>query len=295
MANSNDNNGNTLKWHQKLKVKYKLVLRRQDTYEERVSLQLTRMNVIIYAGSFAILMVILTSLLIAYTPLKEYIPGQSELETRRQLYELQKKSDSLERAFQQKKMFLENIRTVLNGGEHPQRTEVRRKDSVNYKEVELTHSKEDSILRKKFETSENYNLGALGSASGSAASSVLFNNFFTPLDGIITNHFKPSEDHYGIDLVAEDEQSIKATLAGTVIFSDWTTETGYVLALQHHENFISVYKHNAVLLKEQGEQVEAGEAIAIVGESGELTTGRHLHFELWHMGRPVNPADYILF
>ena len=295
MANSNGNNGQPLKWHQKLKIKYKLVLRRQDTYQERVSLQISRMNVIIYAGSFAILMVILTSLLIAYTPLKEYIPGQSEMETRRQLYELRKKTDSLERAFHQKEMYLENIRTVLNGGEHPQTTEVKRNDSVDYENIELTHSREDSLLRQKFEAGGDYNLGTIGGVADPSSSSRLFNNFFTPLDGIITDRFKPSKEHYGVDLVAESEQSIKATLGGTVIFADWTTETGYVLAVQHHKSFISVYKHNAVLLKEQGEQVKAGEAIAIVGESGELTTGPHLHFELWHRGRPVDPEDYILF
>lgn len=295
MANSNGNNGQPLKWHQKLKVKYKLVLRRQDTYQERVSLQISRMNVIIYAGSFAILMVILTSLLIAYTPLKEYIPGQSEMETRRELYELRKKTDSLERAFHQKEMYLENIRTVLNGGEHPQTTEVKRNDSVDYEDIELTHSREDSLLRQKFETSGDYNLGTTGGVADPSSSSRGFSNFFTPLDGIITDRFKPSEEHYGVDLVAESEQSIKATLDGTVIFSDWTTETGYVLALQHHQSFISVYKHNAVLLKEQGARVKAGEPIAIVGESGELTTGPHLHFELWHRGRPVDPENYILF
>lgn len=300
MANTDNNNDESLKWYQKLRIKYKLVIRRQDTYEERVALQLSRMNVIIFTGAFAILLIILTSLLIAYTPLKEYIPGQTEMETRRELYELQKKTDSLEMAFQQKSAYLENIRTVLNGGTHPENPDLKqknRKDSIDYRKIELKHSQADSMLRQELESKSNYDLQAYSSRTITqpTEASMLFNNFFKPLSGIVTNRFKPAEGHYGIDVVADSSEAIKATLEGTVIFSDWTTETGYVIALQHNRNFISVYKHNSVLLKEQGEHVKASEVIAIVGESGELTTGPHLHFELWYSGRPVNPENYILF
>lgn len=296
MANSNTGNGETLKWYQKLRVKYKLIIRRQDTYEERVSLQLSRMHVIIYAGAFAILMIVLTSLLIAYTPLKEYIPGQSEMETRRTLYELQKKTDSLEKAFQQKSLFIKNIRTVLSGGTPLDNPEVLRQDSVDYQNIELERSEADSALREKIEKQKgNYSLSGYQSASATSGNSMLFNNFITPLSGIVTNHFNPSDGHYGIDIVADRDEAIKAVLEGSVILSNWTSETGHVIALQHHGNYISVYKHNSVLLKDQGEHVKAGEAISIVGESGELSTGPHLHFELWYKGRPVNPENYILF
>lgn len=296
MANSNTDNRERLKWYQKLRVKYELIIRRPDTYEDRISIQISRMKVVIFTGAFAILMIILTSLLIAYTPLKEYIPGQTETETRRELYRLQKKADSLEQSFHQKSMYVDNIRTILGGGTHPNDPEVVRKDSVNYQEIELQQSKADSALREEFEKQqEGYNLNSYGREMNPSNSSMLFNNFFNPLSGIITNHFKPSEGHYGIDIVADSNEAIKAVLEGTVIFADWTTETGYVIALQHNRNYISVYKHNSVLLKDQGEHVKAGEAIAIVGESGELTTGPHLHFELWHRSRPVNPENYILF
>lgn len=296
MANSNTGNGESLKWYQKLRVKYKLIIRRQDTYEERVSVQLSRMKVLIYTGAFAILMIVLTSLLIAYTPLKEYIPGQTETETRRQLYELQKKTDSLENAFRQKSEFVNNIRTVLNGGSHPNSPGVVRQDSVDYQEIELQRSQADSALRDKIENQRgSYSLAGYGQESSLSTGSMLYNNFFNPLSGIVTNRFKPSKGHYGIDIVADSNEAIKAVLGGSVILANWTTETGYVIALQHHGNYISVYKHNSVLLKSQGEHVNAGEAIAIVGESGELTTGPHLHFELWYKGRPVNPENYILF
>jgi murein DD-endopeptidase MepM/ murein hydrolase activator NlpD len=119
--------------------------------------------------------------------------------------------------------------------------------------------------------------------------------FYTPLEGIITANYNPVDNHYGVDIVAERNEAIKSTMDGTVIFSGWTVETGYVIAVQHQKNIISIYKHNSVLLKRIGDWVRAGEPIAIVGESGELSSGPHLHFELWHNGMPVNPTDYVAF
>ncbi len=119
--------------------------------------------------------------------------------------------------------------------------------------------------------------------------------FFNPLKGIITSEFDLSLNHYGIDIVSKENDAVKATLDGTVLFADWTVETGHVISIQHRDNYISVYKHNSVLLKKTGNFVKAGEPIAIVGESGELTTGAHLHFELWYNGTPVNPLEYIAF
>jgi murein DD-endopeptidase MepM/ murein hydrolase activator NlpD len=120
-------------------------------------------------------------------------------------------------------------------------------------------------------------------------------SFYLPADGIVTSKFDFSKEHFGVDIVAKHNAAVKATLDGTVIFSGWTMETGYVIAIQHKENITSFYKHNSVLLKKVGEMVKAGQPIAIIGESGELTTGAHLHFELWHRGAPVNPEDYIIF
>jgi murein DD-endopeptidase MepM/ murein hydrolase activator NlpD len=115
------------------------------------------------------------------------------------------------------------------------------------------------------------------------------------LKGIITNNYDPSGKHYGVDIVAAKNAAIKSTLDGTVIFAEWTLQTGYTIAVQHQDNLISVYKHNSVLLKKEGDYVTAGAVIAIIGETGELTTGPHLHFELWYDGSPVNPRDYMVF
>jgi murein DD-endopeptidase MepM/ murein hydrolase activator NlpD len=119
--------------------------------------------------------------------------------------------------------------------------------------------------------------------------------FFTPLKGIVTDTFDLRRNHTAVDVVSYNNAAVKATLDGTVIVSTWTPETGHIMLLQHTDNIISVYKHNSVLLKKQGAQVQAGEVIALMGNSGELTTGPHLHFELWQNGRAVNPLDYIKF
>lgn len=292
-------NTEDLKWYQKLRVKYKLTIRRQDTYEERVAFQISRLNVIIFTGVFAIFLIILTSLFIAYTPLKEYIPGQTALETRQRLYALQQKTDSIEIALHRKDLYLNNVRNILSGGEMPEQGHQVQADSVNYSEIELKRSREDSLLRQHFEQEAEYDLAGFrtmpSQTFGDARSSLMPVSFFKPVSGYVTNKFDASAAHFGVDIVPDNDKTVKAALAGTVIFSGWTVETGNVISIQHDQNLISVYKHNASLLKDQGSYVEVGEPIAISGESGELSSGPHLHFELWMNGSPIDPEKYILF
>ena len=157
--------------------------------------------------------------------------------------------------------------------------------------------REDSILRAEYERQSGYNLYNNNEQDHFFTKPAKTGfTFFTPITGIITNHFNLEEGHYGVDIVAESNQTIKAVLEGTVIFAEWTLETGYVIEIQHGNNIISVYKHNAELLKDIGTVVRAGETISIIGNSGELyTSGPHLHFELWHNGKPIDPEKYIIF
>ncbi|MBE0641828.1 MAG: M23 family metallopeptidase [Bacteroidales bacterium] len=171
--------------------------------------------------------------------------------------------------------------------------------SSNNRDIRLSPSAEDSLLRREVEAQrDQYSGRTLGEAQGLRSvkehevSSFLF---YTPIKGIIVNYFNPSINHYGIDIVTQRNEPVKAVYDGHVIFSDWTLETGYVIGIAHSGDLISVYKHNASLLRKQGHFVRAGDPIAIVGNSGELTSGPHLHFELWHNGLPVNPQDYIAF
>ena len=172
------------------------------------------------------------------------------------------------------------------------------KKIVDYDTIEDIKSKQDSLLRASFENQAKFNLffpetEAPNIISGNVL--IQSQNFFKPLDGIITSPFNAMEKHYGIDIVASHNEAVKAVLDGTVIISSWTLETGYVILLQHKGNILSVYKHCATLLKQEGELVKAGEPIAIAGNSGEDTSGPHLHFELWYNGSPVNPVNYINF
>ena len=119
--------------------------------------------------------------------------------------------------------------------------------------------------------------------------------FYKPVDGVITDFFDSKQKHFGIDLVAKENARVSSVLNGTVVLSSWTYETGHVIGIQHDNGYFSLYKHNSVILRSVGDFVSAGEHIAIVGDSGNLSSGPHLHFELWQHGMPVNPVNYILF
>jgi murein DD-endopeptidase MepM/ murein hydrolase activator NlpD len=284
------------KWADKLRIKYKLVILNDQTYEERVSFRLTRLNVFIAVSTLAVILIVLTILLIAFTPLREYIPGYTDVTLYNKIAKLQQKADSLEIDQKRKSLYLYNLSRILSGKDTvPELPEPEVGDS-DYSSITLEQSREDSILRAEFEYESMYNLYFMGDENDHVSeASIRTINFFTPINGIVTNEFYPAMDHFGIDIAAKSNEAVKSTLDGVVIMADWTLETGYILAIQHANNLISVYKHNSSLLKQQGARVKAGEPIAIVGTSGELSTGPHLHFELWYNGIPVNPAELIIF
>ena len=283
-------------WINKLRNKYRLVIKDEGTFEEKISFRLSRLNVFVAIGTVAIILTVATTFLIAFTPLREYIPGYTDVALQKRVNDLLRLTDSLETEFKQNSLYIKNIKNIIEGKEIIEDTAKQTVQNINYDNIEYTRSVEDSILRAEYENGTSYNLYYNDNEELSAPTSTLSSSvFFTPLKGIITTEFDLSARHYGIDIVARQNETVKATLDGTVIFSDWTVETGYVISIQHKNNFISVYKHNSVLLKQEGNIVKAGEPVAIVGESGELTTGPHLHFELWYNGTPVNPKDYIAF
>jgi murein DD-endopeptidase MepM/ murein hydrolase activator NlpD len=284
------------KWFFKLRSKYRLIIMNEDTYEKRISFKITRLNVFIVMATTAIILIILTTYLIAFTSLREFIPGYMDVDLPRKVYELRLKADSIEREFIRKDLYIQNLKNIISGKEIVDKTEQHPDSSFNYDTIRLIRSKEDSLLRSEIESMDQYDLKFY-------ESNIYFTNetsgtnllFFSPLAGIITNEFNPGINHYGVDIVSDRNEAIKATLDGIVVFTGWTLETGYVIVLQHRDDIISIYKHNAVLLKKTGNFVRAGEPISIIGESGELSTGPHLHFELWNNGNPVNPRDFIIF
>lgn len=286
-------------WYQKLKDKYRLVILNEDTFEEKLSFRLSRLNVFVVTGMMAIILVFLTSYLIAFTPLREFIPGYKDTSIQKDLYELQIKADSIEDAVRSKDLFIRNMKRVLSGEEFESAMSSSPKpDSAGrakYANIGNTKSKEDSILRADFESQNQYNI-KVGDKEATRKNLTLNKlRFFTPLKGVVTNKFNPSQQHFGVDVASAKNEAVKAAYDGTVIFSEWTAETGYVIALQHSGNVITVYKHNSVLLRKQGSFVRAGETVSIVGTSGEYSTGPHLHFEIWINGKAVNPEDYLAF
>lgn len=294
MAKNDKSKPKKQKLGHKLKRRYKLVIMDESTFEEKVRFRVTRLGVIVVTGSIAVLLITLTVYLIAFTPLREYIPGYTDITLPKKIYDLQQKADSLEREFRRQDLFIQNLKKIIAGQDITEVPPEPVQVNYNYDTISISHSREDSILRAEYETMSKYNLHQ--SENYSAEPAMLGGvNFFPPLHGIVTRHFDAADGHYGTDIVAGGNEAIKATLDGTVIFSDWTLETGYIIGIQHKNNIISVYKHNSAILKHEGTFVKAGEIISFVGASGELTTGPHLHFELWFNGNPVDPEKFIEF
>ncbi len=285
------------KWYKRLRNEYRLVIFDNQTFEERFSFRLNRLNLIITLFSLIIVFVTLTFFFIAYTPLKEYIPGYPDSDQRIELYHLAIKTDSLLYAIKQRERYLDNIKRIISGQEVGNEMVEPDSLSVNYDTIQLRKSVEDSLLRAEFENQNMYSLylNETEQTPEVSVASIRNFNFFPPVQGIISAPFNAAQEHYGTDLVTQPNEAVKATLDGTVVYSGWTLETGNVIAIQHRFNMLSVYKHNSILLKKEGEFVKAGEPIAITGQSGELSTGPHLHFELWYNGTPIDPEEYILF
>ncbi len=274
----------------KLLHKYRLVILNEDTFEERISFKLTRLNVFILVGLSGIILISLTTLLIALTPLREYIPGYSSTKLKKDARMLLVKTDSLERALRVRNQYYSKIQEVLSGtisAENFDRDSIRTA-TLNPSELNLLPSKEDSILRVFVEKEDKYNLFETAGAIGDFA-------LFPPVKGTVTAGYNANEKHYALDIVTEKDAPVKAAGDGTVIFAEWTAETGHVMIIEHPKNMITVYKHNASLNKRQGDLVKAGEVIAVVGNTGELSTGPHLHFELWSNGYPIDPSNFIDF
>jgi len=278
------------KIRKKLLHKYRLVVLNEDTFEERFTFKLNRLNVFIFSIIFALLLIATTTIIIAFTPLREYIPGYSSVSLKRKATMLTYKTDSLQRVIAINEQYLSSIKKVLSGDVKTvnfNKDSIIRAAEIDPSEINFSPSKEDSLLRERVSLEDKYN----PLINTSEVSFILF----PPVKGTVSDEFNAKEKHYAIDIVAAKDAPIKATADGTVIFSEWTAETGYVIIIDHSNNFLSVYKHNALLTKEQGELVKAGEVIAKVGNTGEVSSGPHLHFELWSDGYPIDPANFIDF
>ena len=276
---------------EKLKDQYRLIIYNDTTFQSVWSMKLSRLKVFTLTSLLSAIVVVLVILLIATTGLREYIPGYPKAEYRQMLVHNALEVDSLENEIRMRDQFFKGIKAIV-AGEAPEDNLVI-DSTVEPNEINFQEYNHDSVFQDKL-LAEQLSLSMQNNSDKPTALSQI--HFFVPLNnGVVTNHFDSAADHFGIDLVSGPNSRISAVLGGTVIFSGWTLETGYVMYIQHESNLISVYKHNSELLKTTGDKVKAGEAIAIIGNSGELTTGPHLHFELWHDGTALNPEQYIDF
>jgi murein DD-endopeptidase MepM/ murein hydrolase activator NlpD len=278
----------------RLKEKYKLVVLNDDTFEEKASFRASLWYLLIGTSAFAIILVFLTIIVIKITPLREYIIGVADIDNKRDIISTYAKVDSLEKLVKANDLYLENLNQIISGKLDQDKLSKPKDTHIKSDSIKLSQklSDDEKELRKLIESEGRFDLseGSSGAKSGIATFS-----FFSPVKGKISSKFDNNQQHYAVDVVTRKNENIKATLDGTVVFSNFTPETGYVIAIQHANNMLSFYKHCSTLLKKVGSFVRAGEVIAIVGDSGEYTTGPHLHFELWLNGSPVNPENYMTF
>jgi murein DD-endopeptidase MepM/ murein hydrolase activator NlpD len=274
---------------ERVRFKYKLLFLNENTLEEVFSLRLSKWSGFWLLLTFTALMVTLTSIVIINTPIRNYLPGYMDSEIRREMIVNALRTDSLEQSLLMQSQYIENTTAILKGESRP--AALPPLDTVSVKTGSLEKSQELETFVRNYEEAERYNLNVL--ASSASQSSHLI--FYRPVQGLISSPFNTTEKHYGIDIAAPPRSSVLAVQKGSIVHAGFDANGGYIIQIQHVNGFLSVYKHNALLLKKQGDEVSVGEAIAIVGNTGTLSSGTHLHFELWSNGKPVNPEEFIVF
>ncbi len=269
--------------------KYRLVILNESSYEERFSYKLSALNIFLLSSLLGLIIVLLTIYLIAFTSVREYIPGYDSSQLRKRALQNIEKVDSLTLVVAKNQEYMNSIGSVISGEvtkeELTKEFEIKKNEILKY---EFTIKKEDSLLRKIVEKEDKFN------APDRIKNKVEF-FLFSPVSGQITSKYDYGIKHYGIDIALPQKTPIKSVAAGTVVFAEWTVQTGYVVIIEHSFGLISVYKHNDSGLVSQGDPVEAGQVITFSGNTGELTSGPHLHFELWRDGSPIDPEEYISF
>ena len=270
---------------------YKVVVSSEDTFEEKLSFKANKINAFIIMLLYSIILIAFTISIVFFTQFREMVPGYSSSDLLNRAIYLTKKTDSLEQQIALNNKFYKSIEDVLSGNvdEFVSRDELSIDSNLISPDIfKISPNLQDSLLRQYVENEDKFNL---------TNNELVIENkmFFSPIKGEITQSFNFNENHFAIDIAADIGTPVKSVLDGKIIFSEWSLETGYVVVIDHGENIISVYKHNSKILKEQNDFVQAGEVIAYSGNQGNLSSGPHLHFELWKNGTPINPEPLLNF
>ena len=275
----------------KLLTRYRFVIVEDQTHENKFKIKGTMLGAISAAVPLLLYIVAFVFSMIAYTPLKLVIPGYPSYQTQRVAIENAAKVDSLEKRMKIMTIRLENLRRVLNGEKSlPIDSLINIGKADMAEEIMYTNMMADSILREKVDSVEKYNL-----SSNSQMQMIEGMLFFPPVKGILTEEFNKAINHPYVDIAVQENSAVCSVLKGTIIAAYWTDETGYNIHIQHDNDLISIYRHNTKLLKKTGDTVDAGTPVSLAGNAGELSSGPHLHFELWHKGVPIDPTLYIKF
>ena len=287
MKNKKENKG----FFKKLFNDYKVVVSSEDTFEEKFAFKASKINVFVLMLVYSVILISFTISIVFFTQLRELVPGYSSSDLLNRAIYLTQKTDSLERQIELNNKFYKSIEDVLSGktDEFIERDNIPIDSSLNDKNLfSISPNSEDSILRNYVDSQDKFNL---------TKNELVIENkmFFSPIKGDITQAFNFEENHFAIDIAADIGTPVKSILDGKILFSEWSVDTGHVIIVDHGDNIVSVYKHNSKSLKEQNDFVQAGEVIAYSGNQGSLSSGPHLHFELWKNGTPIDPEPLLNF
>lgn len=276
-----------------LTTRYLLIVRNEENFAEKHTYGFNYARVILIGLTIFVILLVLATFLIRGVLQQWLDPRYSERESRNQLIEMRLGMDSLQNQLLGQSMYIENIRQIYSGGLTGDQIDSLASPEIR-PEIVLEEQLQpiDSQFRAEFENSELSELSFEGRTFSNEFRSIYL---FSPMEGVVSDNYNPKDGHFGIDLVGMENEPVKAVADGIVIFASWTLDGGHVVAIQHRAGLVSIYKHNSELLKNVGNFVTGGEIIAIIGNSGELTSGPHLHFELWHNSNPVNPEEYVGF
>ena len=267
---------------------YRLAVVEESSYQEKFALSLSKRNIFLITSSVAFILILITTLMIFYTPIREYIPGYDTSKLRIQAVENLEKLDSLMISLKQNEQFAQAFSRTLLGEEFKSQYEGSQLKAVDLTELAVNVNIEDSILRKIVEVEDRFNIIEKDET-------LITPNLVSPANGLISEGFDYGKQHYGVDIVLKERTPIKAVYDGIVLFSEWTLNYGYTVVIFHKNELISTYKHNESVKVKTGDFVQTGEVIALSGNTGELTSGPHLHLELWDLQGPLNPEDLIKF
>ena len=267
---------------------YRLAVVEENSYQEKFALSLSKRNIFLISFSVAFIIILITTLLIFYTPIREYIPGYDTTKLRIQAVQNLEKLDSIMNSLEKNEQFIQAFSRTINGEDFTNQYEESKIKEVDITDLEVNINIEDSILRKIVEVEDRFNIIEKEEA-------LIAPNLISPASGIISEGFDFSEQHYGVDIVLKERTPIKAVYDGIVLFAEWTLNYGFTVVVFHKNELISTYKHNQSVKVETGDFVQTGEVIALSGNTGEFTSGPHLHFELWDLQGPINPEDLIKF